>query len=280
MTESTTPLRFNESGEGWHLKPKRRILFYAAGLLIGAIFLFAAVAAFGDGKPVAGVVMVVIGLALGSLPFGGRRKVRQPPRLYDGGLLLPAKPMSVMTIASLGLIGPILVIGSIGVAVDAFRGDGSVVGSIIGMIIGTLFGLLMCLGAYAGVKQRRAPDRGLLLTPDSLTLRTRAEPVTIPWTDLAGVRAHWTRPIREGWTTPGESINNWISFPTQSGSSRDVLSVMSGTPDPAMDADSLAMDPALALGVLQFYAAHPEARAELGSDQALARVDSLARTEG
>lgn len=268
-----TPLTFNERGEGWHFTPKRRVLLKAGALLVLALFLAAAARELGDGDLLAAAFMTLIGFAFGVIPFG-RTTRRLSPRLYDGpsgrGLLLPTHPMKLTTLLSLGLLGALLLVGGIGIGVEAL-GDGRP-GRAAGSLIGIGFGAVLAVGAYAGVRSRLAVDRGVLLTPEAVVLRTQREPITVAWSAVTGVRPHWTRFVREGITTPGESISNWLTFEAAAWDGVLGVAVLAGVNAPTVDAEALAVDPERVLAICRFYLAEPEAREELATEAALARL--------
>lgn len=279
-----TPLAFRESGEGWHLAPRRMLLIKGAAIVLAGILALTVVDAARQGKWAAAVLVGLIALAFGALPFQ-RDRQRLEPRLHgqgaDAGLLLPTHAMKVSTILALGLIGAVLAVGSVGVAVEAVatEGVGASVGPVVGGLLGLLFALLMLVGAYAGVVSRRRPDRGLLLTPHVLVLRTQRTPITVPWASVTRVRAHWGRTLREGRTTPGEVIHNWLTFETDgpAADAPSAVAALSGTQAPTLDASTLAVDPHLALAVCELYLAQPEVRGELGTSACLDRVAALRR---
>jgi hypothetical protein len=280
VTDRTTPLAFNSSGTGWHLQPRRRFFFVALGLLGGAVFVVGGVAAAGDGKYLAAAFLLVVGVAFALLPWPGSSR-RLPARRYDGeggpGLLLPVHPTRVVTIAASGVVGAVLAAAGVGMAVEGvLTGQlGQAFGSLLTMLVG---GLLL-LGSYAGIRSRMAVDRGLVLTPGGVLLRTRRAPASVPWDGIADVRAHWRRRVKGAFTSIEEPIHNWLTFELRGGATAgpDPLQVLSRTASPTMDAATLAVDPWLVLDLARFYLNHPECRAELATDAGPARLDALRR---
>jgi hypothetical protein len=280
VTDQTTPLAFNTTGTGWHLRPRRRYFFVAIGLLGAAVFVFGGVAAVRDGKYLAAIFLLVVGVAFGLLPVPGRRRLL-PARRYDGeggpGLLLPVHPSRVTTIAASGVIGAVLAAAGVGMAVEGVvTGE---VGQVFGALLTLLFGALLLLGAYAGVRSRMATDRGLVLTPAGVLLRTGRVQTSVPWEQVADVRAHWHRRVKGAFTSVEEPIHNWLTFELHADATvePDPLRVMSGSASPTMDAATLAVDPYVVLDLARFYLQHPECRAELATDAGPARLDALQR---
>ena len=280
MTDQTTPLAFNTTGTGWHLRPRRRFFFVALGLLGGAVFVVGGVAAVRDQKYLAAAFLLVVGVAFALLPMPSSRR-RLPARRYDGdggpGLLLPVHPSRVATIAATGVIGAVLAAAGVGMAVEGVAtGE---VGQVFGSLLTLLVGGLLLLGSHAGIRSRMATDRGLVLTPEGVLLRTRRAPATVPWSRIGEVRAHWHRRVKGAFTSVEEPIHNWLTFELRAGApvEPDPLRVMSGSASPTMDAATLAVDPYVVLDLARFYLQHPECRAELATDAGQARLDALRR---
>ena len=104
----------------------------------------------------------------------------------------------------------------------------------------------------------------------------------LSWEEMVTVRAHWSRALqfRSRLAAPGDRILIWLTFeraPTAAASAgRDALAALSGSESPTVPVESLAVDPHLTIDILRFYLANPEVRGELASDDALARIDTLA----
>jgi hypothetical protein len=281
VTDQTTPLAFNTTGTGWHLQPRRRILFVVLGLLGAAVFVLGGVAAVNDGKYLAAGFMLVVGVAFALLPMPANRR-RLPARRYDGeggpGLLLPVHPSRVATIVASGVIGTVLTVAGVGMTIEGVTtGE---LGQAFGSLLTLLLAVLLLLGSCAGVRSRMATDRGLVLTPGGVLLRTRRVPATVAWEQVSEVRAHWHRRVKGAFTSFEEPIHNWLTFELRDGAGAtepDPLRVMSGTTSPTLDAATLAVDPWVVLDLARFYLHHPEARAELATDAGAARLESLRR---
>ena len=69
MTTDRTPLRFRQQGEGWHLDPKRNLLFKAGGVVALVAFLALGLARLAAGHPWQGLGLAVVGVAFSVLPF-------------------------------------------------------------------------------------------------------------------------------------------------------------------------------------------------------------------
>ncbi|MBB6628327.1 hypothetical protein H5V45_13455 [Nocardioides sp. KIGAM211] len=280
MSDQATPIRGNRAGEGWHLEPRRRWLLLVGAVLAAALLIVPGIVAATQGKLLAAAFCIVIGLAFLALPFGRTRR-RLPARAWtDGtehGVLLPTHPMKVTSIAALAVLGSVLTAAGVGIGVEAVL-DGTY-GDLVGAFISLLIGLLMLLGAYAGIRSRMASDRGLLLTPAAVTLRTGRVVEVLPWTGVVAVHAHWNRRVRGAFKSVDEQIDNWLTFQTAPGvvEGDDPLALMSGTKQPTLDAETLAMDPYVVVDVLRFYLEQPDRRTELATDAALARVADLER---
>lgn len=280
MTDRATPLAFNTVGVGWHLKPRRRIFLRVAGVLGAAIFVGPGIAAGLQGKYLAAVFLVVVGVCFGLLPMDLPRR-RLPARRHDGadgaGLLLPVHPMRLTTIVACAVIGLVLSASGVGMAVEgAQAGD---LGQVVGSLVALLIGVLLLLGSRAGIRGRRLVERGLLLTPGAVVTRLGRETVTVPWDEVERVHAHWRRRTRGAFTSVDEQVHNWLSFELREGSTvePDPLQLLSGSTGPSVDAGDLAVDPYAVLDLARFYLDHPDARGELATDASLARLSQLER---
>ena len=273
MTHDLTPIRGNDAGEGWHFTPRRRYLIAAACLLLAAILLIAGIAALREGNVLAFGLLVVFAGTFGSLPFGRTRK-RLPPRSYDGpegrGLLLPVHPMKLTSMAGFAVIGLLLMLAPV-IAVDDLP-DGASVGRIALAVVPSLFafaiGAFFLLAVYGGIRSRLTPDKGILLLPDRIVLRTQAEPMSFAWEDVRAVRPHWNRfrPPSDLFPSPEDPIHNWLSFEVADGryDGPNSLGAMAGDQHhPTLDAEKLAVDPEEVLALCRHYLARPEERARL-----------------
>ena len=283
MTESPTPLTFNDAGEGWHLNPKRRLLLKGAALFLGALLAGAAVAALVQGKPLATLLLLVFAAAIAAIPFGTSRR-RLPPTTYDGpegrGTLLPVHAMRVISIFAGLVLGLLLVLAPV-MAIDEGL-DGGLWDDVMALVMSlfvALFGLILLLGAYAGVRSRLTPSKGILLTPTRIVLRTQAEPMSFDWEEVRAVRPHWTRSRRASdlMPSPEDVIHNWLTFEVEPGrfEGENALGGMAGTSAPTMDAEKIASDHDATLAFLRLYLASPQLREELGMPASLDRFRSL-----
>ena len=275
-----TPLAFNERGEGWHFNPKRRYGLMMTGVAVFLVFGIYGLMLLSEGRPVPGVLMIVFALCLLAVPF--HRSPRQvPPRLVelDGerGLLLPTNSIRPVVVAAMGVLGPLL--GTLAIAGSVVAVKDGDYGFLFGAALLLAVSLLFLGGSYGLVKQHRTPSRGLFLRPVGPVLRTRADMTELAWDDIGAIRPHWARVIRGGFTSPGETINNWFTFEPKQPDiwPKDPLAALSGTKNPTFDASLLALDPQAGLALCQFYLDHPETREELATDASLARVDKMAR---
>lgn len=272
MTDRT-PLAFHQQGEGWHLEPRRhRVLRFGVGA-VGVLGLLAGVGNLTDGDTAAGVGLLLFGLLMLAAAFLLHRRPRpRPPRHLAAapgpGLLVPVRAGSLLAVVGFGVLGAFFLLVVTAAGVLMLR-DGELPG-IAALVAGPVLGALFLAGAWGTVTARRTPDRGILLTPDAVVLRTRAEPETIPWSELVRVRDHWGRGVRVGPTMPDDIVNNWLTFETREPDG-DRLSLLSGSPDPSVPVETLGTDPALALAVCRHYLEHPGERAGLADPQVLAR---------
>lgn len=273
-TPSTTPISGNDAGEGWHFAPRRRYLLAGACLLLAAILLLAGVSALREGNVLAFVLVALFAFAIGAIPFGRTRK-RLPPRPYDGpegrGLLLPIHPMRLTAMAGFFLIGLLLLLAPV-MAVDEAP-DGAGAGRLVLAVVLSLFafatGVFFMLAVWGGIRSRMTPDKGILLTPERVVLRTQAEPMSFAWDDLRAVRPHWNRfrPPSDVFRSAEDPIHNWLSFEVEGGryDGTNALAGMSGSGHPTMDAEKLAVDPDEVLRLCRHYLAHPAERMSLSS---------------
>ncbi|WP_157508957.1 hypothetical protein [Luteipulveratus halotolerans] len=276
----TTPVAHNTHGEGWHLRLKRRHLPKVICFFAGLCFLLLGVFSYKEALQNRwfGVPIALLGVILMVLPFGGR-PAPMSARQHQHGLLIPTRPPSLRRVIAYGIFaGLMLSLAAVSVAMVVVDGE---YGAIFGGIVLLLIGLLASAACLGGIRSRRAPDQGLLLTPDEVVL-LRQERMSVPWSDVTGFRDHWRRSVGRGvYNTADDQVDNWLTVVRRPGAAADappdVASLLSGTSDPSLDAATVGMDPYLALAIARFYLDHPEARAELGSHAAVSRSDAIAR---
>lgn len=269
MTTAPTPLRFHQRGEGWHLDPPRNVFLKALGVLVLVVFVMSAAARLVAGHPVQAACLAVVGAALGAVPF--ERDTRRLPVHTvtvhgERGLLIPTHPVKISMVLVMCVLALLLLGGGLAVIVEGAR-QGEVP-ALFGGAATAAVGGLMALGAYGAVQGRRARDRGLLLLPDALVLRTSRQPARLPWTEIAGFRDHWSRPGRKVLLTEvTDRVDNWLSVESVSGATwaPDPLRLLSGTSSPTLKATTLAVDPVEVLTMLRLYLDRPDLRAALGS---------------
>lgn len=270
-----TPLAFRQEGEGWHLNPRRhRVLRFGTG----AIAVLAALAGAGnlvEGDRGTGVVMLVFAglLAVVAGPVLSPRRTPLPLRHLAGppgpGLLLPTRSGGgYLGVLGFGVLGVFFLVGVTWAGVDELA-QGHV-GGVVGVVMGIAVGGLFLAGALGTWRSRRSSDRGILLTPSGVVLRTRIEPLTLPWDDVVDVRPHWARGVRLGPTMPDDLVNNWLSFVVREPAA-DRLTLLSGSTSPSVPVGSLGPDPHHVLEVCRHYLAHPADRAALADPAVLTR---------
>ncbi|WP_300404461.1 hypothetical protein [Nocardioides sp.] len=288
MSVETTPLRGNEAGEGWHLRPRRRQLFAAMTVLGGVGLLVLAGLAVTQDVWWWAVPAGMAGVALSLAPF--ERPTPEPPRMFETpgvhGLLLPTHPTKATYTILFGIAALMLVVTPAW-AVATGRGEpldgvGDWAGALVGVVVLGSLTVLLVLATVAGVRSRRAPHRGVLLTVDAVVLRTQLRPVTIPWEAVRGFRPHWRRlrGYRDHFNSWEDPIRNWLSVEAEAErvAGDTPIRAFARVDEPTFDAASLALEPRLALEVCRFYLTDAGAREELGTDAALARVASIERS--
>ena len=266
MTEPT-PLAFRHQGEGWHLNPRRKRWLQLGVGFIGVLGLASGVSNLGEGETAPGVGLLLFGGALltTAVMLSRRRTPLAPrhlPTAPGPGLVLPVRGGSLGAIVGFGALGVLFLVAVTGAGVVTLsEGDWR---GIVGIAIGLGVGALFLVGSWGTLQARRTPDRGIVLTPEAVVLRTRKEPETIPWAELVRVRDHWGRAVRVGPTMPDDVVNNWLTFETHAPDG-DRLTLFSGSQSPSVPVEVLGADPALTLEICRHYLGHPADRAELAS---------------
>lgn len=287
MSQESTPLAFADEGEGWHLR--RRGLWWlwllsglaAVGCLAGAWLAATA------GRTAVAAFLLLPATALALLPWGRRSSTAVAARLVDApegrALLLPLRPASVPYLVALVCLtlAPLL-LPFLATSLLTLRPTDRPAVIAVGL------GAAVCAGAaavagtalYGAVRSRLDSDRGVVLLPDVVVLRTQRVSVWFPWSAVQDVRAHWTRARghSDALSTPDGLVQNWFTFvcdPDEvqgpapwAGASRQ--------PHPTFDATLVGLEPDVALDVCRHYASHPESRRELGGEASLQRTVGLA----
>lgn len=266
------PLRSGYAGEGWHLDPLRgRVMRLLAPL--GMVLLLAGaglVAA--DGKTVEAAFLALVAVALGVLPWGMPRAAsadqsRSATVGSAAGLLLPLRPTPLAVVAALLCVAAAFLLLAGSLLAVALRRDQWLPGALA--LLPLAVGLSVGAVAVGGLLERRAADRGFLLTPASVQLRTHTVQ-RVPWEDLAGVRAHWTRRVW-GIVAPGDQVQNWLTLeltPDAAGGARHTpIQAFSRGGGPGVRAETLAVDPHTARDLLRHYLDHPRDRARLADPE-------------
>lgn len=230
--------------------------------------VLAGLARLADGQPVQALALAAVGVALSVVPFE-RNRDRLPPRTVtvDGerGLLLPIHPPKVSTVLAMATVGVVLLGGAVAAVVVGVQ-DRKPWGYVLGAMLAAL-ALLCALGVRGSVRIRRAADRGILLLPEAVVLRTGSRTTRLPWAEIAGFRDHWSRPGRKIlWTEITDDVDNWLTVEPVPGATweRDPRHPLTGTPNPTVEATTLAVDPGEALATLRLHLARPELRPQLG----------------
>ncbi|MGZ5403267.1 MAG: hypothetical protein ACXWDL_01335 [Nocardioides sp.] len=265
-----TPLTFNQQGEGWHLNPRRQRWLRLGVGFIGVLGLASGVSNLAEGETAPGAGLLLFGGAMltTAVMMMRRRTPLLPHHLATTpgpGLLLPVRGGSLGAIVGFAVLGVLFLVPVTGAGVVSMReGDWQ---GIVGIAIGLALGALFLVGSWGSLVARRTPDRGILLTPDAVVLRTRKQPETIPWAELVRVRDHWGRAIRVGPTMPDDVVRNWLTFQTREPDG-DPMTLFSGSQSPSVPVEVLGTDPALALEICRHYLDHPVDRAGLASPSA------------
>jgi len=265
-----TPLAFNQQGEGWHLNARRRRWLRLGIGFIGALGLASGVTNLVEGDVAPGVGLLLFGGAmLTTAVMLSRRRTPLPPHHLPTtpgpGLLLPVRGGSLGAIVGFAGLGALFLVPVTGAGVVSLgEGDGR---GIVGIAMGIGLGALFLVGSWGTLQARRTPDRGILLTPEAVVLRTRKQPETIPWAELVRVRDHWGRAVRVGPTMPDDVVRNWLTFETHEPDG-DPMTLFSGSQSPSVPVEMLGTDPALTLEICRHYLDHPVDRAELASPSA------------
>ncbi len=286
MTHDAEPLAFRDEGEGWHLRARRMLALRAALVLLAGGLIAVAVRV---GPDHAGSAAYLLLLALALVLAVPARRVRRPapPRLIEApqgrGLLLPLRAASLTGIAAPGLLAAACWLAPLLVVTAPWRGPlddlPSRAGAALGLLVAVGAGALAALAAHAGVRSRLATDRGIVLLPDRVLLRTQRHPLSLAWDDLRSVRAHWTR-VRgfgDAVSSPEDLVQSWLTFEVGADAPAGArpLAAVSRQPHPTLDARSVGTDPDVALALCRHYLAHPEHRGELATEQSVVRATSL-----
>jgi hypothetical protein len=280
VTNTPTPIHGNESGTGWHLKPRRRILFMFEFFFVAACLFSGTAKMVDQGDPILAVILACFGLTLVSVPFWKYRRGR-PPYLLDSGsgtgLALPVHTTNLGIVIVPGVPGVVLT--SIA-AILAIRGhDLTAAPPFYIFLMILMAGIILLFIAYHGLRHRQYKGRALVLTPESIELRHQFRPQVLPWESVTEVQAHWER-IVGARLTPQDPIYNYLSFELAPGTevkSAGYSNHFSTKDETSVETGMLAVNPYTVLELLRFYLDHPDFRSELGTEASLARVTEITR---
>lgn len=279
MTEDGTRTSTGRQGEGWRFASRpawARPALVAAGLLL----VVAAVAVWSVSSGLA-LLLGAVGLSVAILAWLEAERHRTSPRTVrrDGsvGLLVPLRTLPLWAAAVLALMAAAFVSHG---AVQGVHGvtDGDWWQALLG-VPSVAIGVVVASIPLAALRHRsRAPQAGLLLTPDALHLPGPGAAV-VGWEEVTGTHASWV-------TVPAQGAG---------GSTRDLLR-LSLTPEAVLahlrnpyvadtdalylSVDALACDPHAVRALLDHYLVTPADRGELGTEAALRRFAALAGGRG
>jgi hypothetical protein len=267
--DDTTPLSSGREGDGWHLSLRRHQLIpLTIAALAGVCVVLAGVQGAERNIEVM-VVLLILAAAFAPAPWWLNRRHADPTYVENGlgpGLLLPVNPRTWAFALSAFFMGAGFV--EFGLALEvraADEGDRSI-GILLLALIGG-FGVLLWVRTFEALRSRFRPDLGLLLTPGSILVNTDARPLRIPWEAVTAVRAHWVRLSDGDWLEVDDLVRNLLTVQVH-------RRLVTRKPRP-LDVSRLACQPDLALAILRFYLATPDARDELRSAAAAERVASI-----
>ena len=154
-----TPLEGHERGEGWHLGDAVGNRSRAVATVIAGVLVLVAVATAVNGAWAAAGLLLAIAVGAAVLRLG-RDPMPRMPQLQEGeGVLLPARPVVLVTWLLLGLLmsgsGVALALGRLVGAGVPDRAE--VTGAVIGGGVALLLGLVILGATWSGVRHRRAP---------------------------------------------------------------------------------------------------------------------------
>jgi hypothetical protein len=267
--EDPTPLSSGREGDGWHLSLRRhRLIPLTIAALSGVCVVLAGVQAVERNIEVM-VVLLILAAAFAPAPWWLNRRRADPFYVDSGlgsGLLLPVNPRTWAFALSAFFMGAGFV--EFGFALEvraAHEGDRSIGIMLLALIGG--FGVLLWVRTFDALRSRFRPNLGLLLTPESIVVNTDARPLHIPWDAVTAVRAHWVRLSDGDWLEVDDDVRNLLTLEVH-------RRLVARKPRP-LDVSRLACEPDLAVAILRFYLATPDARDELWSVAAAERVASI-----
>lgn len=132
------------------------------------------------------------------------------------------------------------------------------------------FGAFLWVKTFEALRSRFRANLGLLVTPESIVIHTDARLLRIPWRAVTAFRAHWVQ-MSDDWIEIDDLVRNFLTIEVYQ-------RLVTRKPRP-LDVSRMACQPELALAVLRFYLASPDARAELRSRAAAERVASLSNAK-
>lgn len=217
----------------------------------------------------------LIGARLGRAGEGWRlrRRVDRWPVDHEGadgaGMRIPMevgiRRASVRAGWGLCAFGGLVLLGCVAqVVIATFTPEEDLAYGLAMAPVGALFGVGLMLGGRFFLR-RTLPDWYLLLSGDDVHVVYGSNHLVIPWSQLRGVRAHWTElMVRRGPLSRGRPLN-WLTFDVDpaAGLRMPALAPYAGTTEPTVSADALTVDPYVVLAVIEHYRQHADARVEL-----------------
>lgn len=257
--------------DAWDLPVPGRSLTGRAVLALAAVGVVVAVVVVAAGRPGAGIFLAVACAALAVAPWDPLPPARPPHPTCDGAVTaFDVRERDWRMPLALAVLG----LDVVGLAV-AGAGDSGFNG-VRALVVVLLAGGL--LGAAVWTARPLVRRGRLELSPDGVRLTgrparaggvagaamadtaTEAEDELVRWREIVRVTAH----RGEGWAAPNLLSCERAGLP---GEPRYAVTV---------DAEQLGAEPHAVLAWMDFYAAHPRSRHELGTERSLRRLAELA----
>jgi hypothetical protein len=186
----------------------------------------------------------------------------------DGGqgLLLPSRQARVAAGVLLVVVG--LALGGLTAYLIIHGGVPATLG---GVVLGVLGLLLIAAGVFA--LRRKPRTTGILLTPEHLVINWVHPAVRVPWDDITEIRPLGMR-IGRANTGPSHNYIGVVSRESDAANTRmrKLAAKFGKDVTCALPMRSLDIDQLVVLHTLAFYLDNPDARAELGGQDAVRRV--------